>query len=205
MGYRLVVCLAAALALLHSASEWLAPPAAPPAPAAAAAASRPEPSRPPTPDEQLARRKLVVPVEGVPRQRLKDTFTASRGQGRTHEAIDIMAAWGTPVLAADDGTIVKISRNRAGGLAVYQADASGRFVYYYAHLAGYADSLREGQPVRRGEVIAYVGTTGNASKTAPHLHFAVMVRKESLRWKGAEVLNPYPALAMAGAEPDTTP
>ncbi|MBC5764007.1 M23 family metallopeptidase [Ramlibacter albus] len=194
MGYRLLLCLACVLALLHSASEWLAP--RPPAPAPVVVGRVEEPP-PPTPEARLAQRKLAVPVQGVPRNKLRDTFNASRGKGRAHEAIDIMAPWGTPVIAADDGEVVKISRNRAGGLTLYQADASGRFVYYYAHLAGYADHLREGQPVRRGDVLAYVGSTGNA--TTPHLHFAVMLHKESLRWKGAEVVNPYPALALAGA------
>lgn len=200
MGYRLILCLAGALALLHSASEWLTPRpvAVPSQPAAVAPAPPPAtPPAPPTPEARLAERKLAVPVQGVARSRLQDTFHARRGKGRAHEAIDIMAPWGTPVLAADDGKIVKISRNRAGGLTLYQADASGRFVYYYAHLAGYADNLREGQEVRRGDVIAYVGATGNAAPTAPHLHFAVMLHKKSLRWQGAEVVNPYPALAMA--------
>jgi murein DD-endopeptidase MepM/ murein hydrolase activator NlpD len=148
-----------------------------------------------TPEELLARRRLAVPVAGVARTRLKDSFHSQRGKGRRHEAIDIMAPWGTPVVAADDGHIEKISRNAGGGLALYQVDGSGRFVYYYAHLAGYADGLSEGQQVRRGDVIAYVGATGNASPTAPHLHFAVMLFTPQRRWRGAQVLNPYPALA----------
>ena len=148
----------------------------------------------PTPDELLAQRRLVVPVKGVARARLKDTFHDGRGKGRQHKAIDIMAPWGTPVLAADDGRIAKISRNHGGGLSLYQVDASGRFVYYYAHLAGYADGLREGQTVKRGDLIGYVGATGNAPESAPHLHFAVMVLGAEKRWWGGEVLNPYGAL-----------
>lgn len=153
------------------------------------------PAIPATPEELLAQRRLAVPVEGVARARLKDTFHNRRSKGRRHEAIDIMAPWGTPVVAADDGHIEKISRNAGGGLAVYQVDGSGRFVYYYAHLAGYAEGLREGQQVRKGDVIAFVGATGNASPTAPHLHFAVLLFTPRFRWRGAQVLNPYPALA----------
>ena len=116
-----------------------------------------------------------------------------------HRAIDIMAPWGTPVLAADDGHVTKVSSNRGGGLAVYQADASGRFLYYYAHLAGYAEGLHDGQPVRRGEVIGYVGATGNAPDHAPHLHFAVQYTDNAKRWARlwgrGEAVNPYAALA----------
>lgn len=193
MAVPRVLWLLAMLVLLNSSTDgpWrFEPPPAPQQPDVAVA-----PAIPATPEELLAQRRLAVPVEGVARTRLQDSFHTRRGKGRRHEAIDIMAPWGTPVVAADDGRIEKISRNAAGGLAVYQVDASGRFVYYYAHLAGYADGLAEGQPVRRGEVIAYVGATGNASPTAPHLHFAVMLLTPHRRWLGAQVLNPYPALA----------
>lgn len=148
----------------------------------------------PTPAELLAARRLAVPVQGVPRTRLRDTYDARRSMGRPHRAIDIMAPWGTPVLAADDGRVEKIARNRFGGLTLYQVDGSGRFVYYYAHLAGYADDLREGQRVRRGEVIGYVGATGNAPEKAPHLHFQVLVLAQGKRWWGGEPVNPYAAL-----------
>ncbi|MBC5782312.1 M23 family metallopeptidase [Ramlibacter sp. USB13] len=178
--------------LLHSTTGEPWRREAPPAPAQPSAVAEPVA---PTPEELLAQRRLAVPVQGVLRTRLKDSFHGRRGKGRRHEAIDIMAPWGTPVVAADDGRIEKISRNAGGGLALYQADDSGRFVYYYAHLAGYADGLREGQQVRRGDVIAYVGATGNASPTAPHLHFAVMLHTPRLRWRDAQMVNPYPALA----------
>ena len=143
----------------------------------------------------LAAKRLVVPVQGIARSRLRDTYSDERGLGRTHKALDIMAPWGTPVLAVDDGRIAKISRNRGGGLALYQEDASGQLVYYYAHLSGYADGLREGQPVRRGDVIGYVGTTGNAPDSAPHLHFAVQLLSVNGRWWKGEPVNPYAALA----------
>jgi murein DD-endopeptidase MepM/ murein hydrolase activator NlpD len=152
----------------------------------------------PTASTQLLRRKLAVPVQGVRRSQLRDTFTAARSRGRSHKAIDIMAPWGTPVLASDEGKVAKISSNRGGGLAVYLVDDTGRFVYYYAHLAGYAEGLREGQAVQRGDVIGYVGTTGNAPKTAPHLHFAVLLLTGEHRWWGGEAVNPYPALAQGG-------
>lgn len=163
--------------------------AAPAQPKQAPARAEPSPA-----DALLASRHLAVPVEGVRPAQLRDTFEESRGKGRLHKAIDIMAPWGTPVLAADDGTVTKISSNRAGGLALFQTDASGRFVYYYAHLAGYAEGLRDGQAVKRGDLIGYVGATGNAPDHAPHLHFAVqLVQSDGRFWKG-EVLNPYPAL-----------
>ena len=188
MGWLSGILLISILALLHASSAdrpaALQPP--PPVPATKAQA--------PTADELLARRQLAVPVQGIPRQRLHDTFHAGRGKGRTHRAIDIMAPWGTPVLAADDGKVAKISRNRGGGLAIYQTDTSGRFVYYYAHLAGYAEDLREGQALRRGDVIGFVGTTGNAPDSAPHLHFAVQLLQREGRWWKGEPLNPYPAL-----------
>jgi len=143
----------------------------------------------------LAAKRLVVPVQGIARSRLRDTFHDERGFGRVHKALDIMAPWGTPVLAADDGRVAKISRNRGGGLALYQEDSSGQLVYYYAHLSGYAEGLREGQPLRRGDVIGYVGTTGNAPDSAPHLHFAVQLLSVNGRWWKGEPVNPYAALA----------
>jgi murein DD-endopeptidase MepM/ murein hydrolase activator NlpD len=200
---RLVLLLPVVLVLLHAsiAERELPPPAQRPPPLPRVAephSTGPAPGARapsvPTPSELLAQRKLAVPVQGVPRARLQDTFGDSRSRGRQHKAIDIMAPWGTPVLAADDGRIAKISRNRGGGLSLYQVDGSGRFVYYYAHLAGYADNLREGQPIRRGDVIGYVGTTGNAPDSAPHLHFAVMVLQAEKRWWGGEAVNPYEAL-----------
>ena len=142
----------------------------------------------------LAGRRLVVPVEGVHPSQLRDTFDDGRGPGRRHQAIDIMAPRGTPVVAADDGSVAKISSNRGGGLSAYLLDPSGRIVYYYAHLDGYAPGLREGQHVRRGELIGYVGSTGNAPESAPHLHFAVLLAVGEKRWWGGEALNPYAAL-----------
>lgn len=193
MGFARVLLLLPLLVLLHwSSGERPLPLRDPEAPAVA---RTPPPKPAPSASELLAQRDLVVPVQGVPRSKLQDTFDAQRGAGRKHRAIDIMAPWGTPVLAADDGRLARITRNRAGGLALYQVDPTGRFVYYYAHLAGYADGLRDGQPLRRGEVIGYVGATGNAPKHAPHLHFQVLAVADGKRWWGGEAVNPYQALA----------
>ncbi|MDB5857000.1 MAG: endopeptidase [Ramlibacter sp.] len=144
--------------------------------------------------DPLAARTLAVPVQGIRRSQLRDTFSDERGRGRKHKALDIMAPRGTPVLAADDGEVAKISSNKAGGLSIYQVDPSGRIVYYYAHLDHYAEHLHDGQPLRRGDVIGYVGTSGNAPESAPHLHFAVLVLERKGRWWGGEALNPYAAL-----------
>ena len=161
--------------------------------AAVTAASR-QAARPIEGIDPLAGRRLVVPVDGVHPSQLRDTFDDGRGPGRRHQAIDIMAPRGTQVLAADDGRVAKISSNRGGGLSAYLVDPSGRLVYYYAHLDGYAPGLREGQAVQRGDLIGYVGSTGNAPESAPHLHFAVLLLAAEKRWWGGEALNPYAAL-----------
>ena len=148
----------------------------------------------PAASDILAARTLAIPVQGIRRAQLRDNFSDERSRGRKHKALDIMAPRGTPVLAADDGQVAKISRNKAGGLSIYQVDASGHVVYYYAHLDRYAENLREGQALHRGDVIGYVGTTGNAPESAPHLHFAVLVLERKGRWWGGEALNPYAAL-----------
>jgi murein DD-endopeptidase MepM/ murein hydrolase activator NlpD len=141
-----------------------------------------------------APRAMIVPVAGVPRSALRDMYGDARG-GRRHEAIDIMAPTGTPVIATDDGIVKKLFTSKPGGLTIYQFDPDQRFCYYYAHLDRYAPGLHEGQSVKRGDVIGYVGTSGNAPKNAPHLHFALIrLDKERRWWKGTYV-NPYPALA----------
>ncbi len=149
-------------------------------------------------DEYLRARQLMVPVAGVEPHRLVDTFHASRdGGARTHRAIDIMAPRGTPVLAADDGRVLRVSSNRLGGLTIYAIDDEERFVYYYAHLDRYRDGLRAGTRIARGEVIGYVGSTGNASASAPHLHFQAMRYRPDRYWDG-EAVNPLPYLAIGG-------
>ena len=135
---------------------------------------------------------LRIPVAGVTRADLRDTFDDPRTRHR-HEAIDIAAPLGTPVHAVDDGTLVKLFSSIRGGLTIYQFDRSGRFSYYYAHLDRYADGVREGMALRRGDVIGYVGTTGNAPKNAPHLHFAVFRLGPERQWWKGEPVNPFPA------------
>ena len=140
-----------------------------------------------------APRAMIVPVAGVGREDVRDMFDESRGN-RRHEAIDILAPKGTPVIATDDGVVTKLFTSKPGGLTVYQFDPDQRFCYYYAHLDAYAPGLHEGQLLRRGDVLGYVGTTGNAGNT-PHLHFALIrLDKERRWWKGTYV-NPYPFLA----------
>jgi len=138
---------------------------------------------------------LLLPVQGVAASALHDTFGDGRDGGqRGHEAIDILAPTGTPVLAADDGRIAKLFLSQPGGITIYQFDPTGRFAYYYAHLARYADGLAEGQNVRRGAVIGYVGATGNASADAPHLHFAIFRLGPEKQWWKGEPVNPFPYL-----------
>lgn len=141
---------------------------------------------------------LAIPVAGVGPSALRDHFDDPRG-GRTHHAIDIPAPRGTAVLAAADGTIAKLFLSRAGGITVYQFDTREQWVYYYAHLEGYAPQLAEGKKVRRGEVIGYVGTSGNAPPNVPHLHFAVEKLPPSKEWWKGEPVNPYPLLVARGA------
>ena len=138
---------------------------------------------------------LQIPVVGTKPEALEDTFTDARASGaRPHDAIDIMAAAGTPVVAVDDGRIVKLFLSERGGITAYQFDASERFVYYYAHLQAYAPGLAEGQVVHRGDPIGTVGSTGNANPAAPHLHFAVMVLGPEKHWWQGQAINPYPLL-----------
>ena len=141
----------------------------------------------------LRRKDLQMPVAGTGPGDIRDTFSDARG-GRAHEAIDIMAARGTPVRAVDDGMLVKLFTSKAGGLTIYQFDPTGTFCYYYAHLEAYAAALREGQPLGRGDVIGYVGSTGNASPDAPHLHFAIFRLTPERQWWKGEPVNPYPVL-----------
>lgn len=135
-------------------------------------------------------RGLILPIAGLDTEELYDSFSDARGT-RRHDAIDIMAPRHTPVRAVDDGTIVKLFTSAGGGLTIYQFNPTRTFSYYYAHLDRYADRLREGQEVRRGETIGYVGSTGNASPDAPHLHFGIYRLRPEKKWWEGEPLNPY--------------
>lgn len=175
------------------------PPAAP-APSAATpatpapAAPIPAPATAPSTASTAAPGALLVPVQGVRPDQLSDTFDDARGTDRMHEALDIMAPRGTPVLAVADGPVAKLFDSKAGGLTIYQFDPTSTYAYYYAHLDRYAPGLAEGQALRRGQVIGYVGSTGNADPAAPHLHFAVFrLGPEKNWWRGTPV-NPYPLM-----------
>ena len=152
------------------------------------------PAAPPVAGPEVAASGLIVPVQGVRPTELSNTFDDARGQGRVHEAIDIMAPLGTPVLAVVDGKVEKLFDSVPGGLTIYQFDPAGRHAYYYAHLDRYAAGLVEGKALKQGEVVGYVGSTGNASEDAPHLHFGIFVLGPEKRWWEGTAINPYPIL-----------
>ncbi len=138
---------------------------------------------------------LAVPVVGIKPEQLTDTYDAARGAGRRHDAIDIMAAEGTPVIAAADGKVEKLFNSVRGGTTVYVRSPDQKWIYYYAHLQRYAPGLHEGQDVKRGQVIALGGHTGDASPSGPHLHFAINSMAAGERWWNGTAINPYPLLA----------
>ena len=156
------------------------------------------PSESPTPTPEPAnfvgRLNLIVPVAGVRPDQLLDTYSDARSEGRTHDAIDIPAAAETPVLAAADGKIIKLFQSERGGTTIYQLSANQEMIFYYAHLSHYAEGLAEGNVVKQGEVIAYVGDTGNAGAGNYHLHFSITLVTDPKRyWEGTNI-NPYSLL-----------
>lgn len=167
-----------------------APP--PPSPEVERAVGESEPVDPLT---NLIGRGLTVPVLGVRREDLRDSFDETRGDNRRHEAIDILAPRGTPVLAVEDGTIAKLFLSHGGGgKTIYQFDGDGVYAYYYAHLERYAEGLTEGATVHRGQVIGFVGTSGNAPPDTPHLHFAVYLLEAERNWWEGDPVNPFDIL-----------
>ena len=137
---------------------------------------------------------LMIPVVGVKREDLQDTYTDSRSEGRVHNAIDIIAPLGTPVTASADGEIVKFFDSERGGITIYQFSPDKSFIYYYAHLQKRAENLREHDFVKKGTIIGYVGDTGNAGEGNYHLHFEIMIPENpDSYWKGTDI-NPYPLL-----------
>ena len=139
--------------------------------------------------------ELIIPLPGVKASELRDTFNEMRGGGtRKHEALDIMAPRGTPVLSASAGRVLKLHNSKDGGLMVYAADASDRFVLMYAHLDRYADGMRDSLPLRQGQIIGYVGSTGNAAENAPHLHFAIAHPRDVKLWWTGTAIDPRPLL-----------
>lgn len=140
---------------------------------------------------RLRARDLELPVKGVSASQLSDNYTQGRAAGALHEALDIMAPRGTPVLAVEDGRIAKLFLSKPGGITLYQFDPGGEFAYYYAHLDAYADGITEGAMLRKGQVVGYVGSSGNASADAPHLHFAIYKLGPEKQWWRGTPLNPY--------------
>jgi len=147
----------------------------------------------PSPSQPGSLPTLAMPIAGVDPHTLHSNFSESRG-GHTHEALDIMTPRGTPVLAVAEGNVVKLFNSKPGGLTVYQFDNTQKWCFYYAHLDRYADGLKEGMLLRKGEVLGYAGSTGDASPNAPHLHFAVFeLGPEKSWWKGTAI-DPLPLL-----------
>jgi murein DD-endopeptidase MepM/ murein hydrolase activator NlpD len=141
--------------------------------------------------DALRQRGLQLPIDNADVERLKGMFGESRGGNRAHEAVDILAPRNTPIHAVEDGTIEKLFTSKAGGLTIYQFDPGNRFCYYYAHLESYASGLHGGQRVSRGEIIGYVGTSGNAPPNTPHLHFAIFELGPDKRWWEGKPIDPY--------------
>lgn len=141
--------------------------------------------------DALRAQKMVIPVAGMEAKDLVDSFDGTRDSTRHHNALDIMAARNTPAIAATSGTVLKLHNSTAGGLTVYMSDPTSRFVIMYGHLDGYRPGLKEGMAMKRGELIGFVGSTGNASPLAPHLHFQI-TRNDDMKewWKGAPI-NPF--------------
>ena len=164
---------------------------APPPPAEKPAPTSPVPRVQPV----VAPSGLAIPVAGIRANQLLDTFTQARAGGRPHDAIDIMAPAGTPVIAAAEGTVEKLYFSQGGGgITAYVRSIDGRWMYYYAHLQAYATGLHEGQRVARGDPIGRVGSTGNANPAGPHLHFAINSMAGEERWWQGTPVNPYPLL-----------
>jgi murein DD-endopeptidase MepM/ murein hydrolase activator NlpD len=161
-------------------------------------ADAPEPGNDP-PDlddavEHLRRRRLEVPLGTIDRVRLRSSFDERRGGSRRHEAMDLLAPRHTPVVAVEAGIIARLFTSKAGGITVYQFDPTTTYAFYYAHLERYAAGLVEGATVSRGQVLGYVGTSGNAPKDTPHLHFAIFVLDEDKRWWQGTPIDPFTVL-----------
>jgi murein DD-endopeptidase MepM/ murein hydrolase activator NlpD len=189
----LVLLMIAGMILFLAAMIFLAPVQNGPAPTPAElnAAVQAEPAHP-----VVAPSGLAIPVAGVRPAQLTDTYSEARAGGRVHDAIDIMAPRGTPVVAAAEGTVEKLYFSHGGGgITAYVRSPDRAWTYYYAHLDGYAPGLAEGQQVRRGDPIGFVGSTGDASPEAPHLHFAINRMGPADRWWQGSPVNPYPLLA----------
>jgi murein DD-endopeptidase MepM/ murein hydrolase activator NlpD len=170
------------------------PPAVSPPPPSMSAPAQSAPVMSANVTEELRSRSLTLPVQGIKKDDLRDTFDEMRGGSRRHEAMDILAPRNTPVFAVEDGKIARLFLSDAGGITIYQYDPTETYVYYYAHLERYAEGLKEGDSVKRGQVIGYVGTTGNAPRDTPHLHFAIFKMTDDKRWWQGTPIDPYSVL-----------
>jgi peptidoglycan LD-endopeptidase LytH len=144
--------------------------------------------------DRLLARDFTLPLSGVKRSQIVDTFDQARASGKRHEATDIMAPRGTPIHAVQEGTIRKLFVSKAGGNTIYEFDPDSIYCFYYAHLDRYAEGLHEGMDVKKGDVIGYVGSTGDALRKAPHLHFAIVKLAADKKWWEGTAINPYPIL-----------
>ena len=144
--------------------------------------------------DELRARRLAIPVQGIDASQLVHSFEDTRSGARRHEAIDILAPRNTPVVAVEDGTIARLFTSKAGGITLYQYDPREKFVYYYAHLESYAPGLVEGGALKRGQVIGYVGTSGNAPPNTPHLHFAIYELTQRKKWWEGNPIDPFSVL-----------
>jgi peptidoglycan LD-endopeptidase LytH len=138
----------------------------------------------------LRSRQLRLPIDGITPAVLQGSFNEARGDSR-HEAVDIAAPRNTPVHALEDGTIARLFVSQLGGNTIYQTDPTGEYVYYYAHLEGYEPTIKEGDKVKRGQVIGFVGTSGNAPPNTPHLHLSISILTPEKKWWHARAIDPY--------------
>jgi murein DD-endopeptidase MepM/ murein hydrolase activator NlpD len=144
--------------------------------------------------DYLRARHLVIPVAGADMSKVDDTFLDGRDDHRVHRAIDILAPRNTPILSADDGKILRMSTNALGGISMYTVDPLNRIVYYYAHMDHYNNAMSPGRTIVRGDTLGFVGTTGNAPKDTPHLHFQIMHWPADGKYWNGEPINPFDLL-----------
>ena len=199
-GLVFIVVVTAVVSAAVTSAFWLIAFNRGPVPAGAPIAAPPPADVPPKADLVLGPTGLAIPVAGVGTADLADTYTQSRAGGaRVHNAIDIMAPAGTPVIASAPGTVEKLFFSQGGGgITAYVRSPDKKWTFYYAHLQAYAPGLKEGQAVKQGDAIGTVGSTGNANPAGPHLHFAINKMADGEDWHEGTPINPYPLLAGNG-------
>jgi murein DD-endopeptidase MepM/ murein hydrolase activator NlpD len=197
MGLVVVAGNAAACArpvLYYTVPEGTTTPASARAPASPVSPAEPTANVASASDEYLRTRAIVLPVAGADMSKVEDSFYEPRDGGRVHRAIDILAPRGTPILSADDGKILRMTTNGLGGISMYTVDSESRLVYYYAHMDHYNDAMSPGRTIVKGDTLGFVGTTGNAPKDTPHLHFQVMRWPADEKYWNGDPIDPYEAL-----------